>query len=133
MNAMTSPALQHALDRIDAEFGIEAFHANRKKRVRRVMRLFPDYESELRYRWLAVEAQSCRLDLDQFLLLMDRAHRLNVKTGRAVQLYGRGGRMLNAETLFVVRSVLRWLRRYQPSQFQYVVGALVTPMREAAE
>lgn len=125
-----SPALLYALERIDQEFGAAAAHESRKRRTRRLIRLGlsdPEFshETRLRYGWLADEAVSCNLDLDQMLIMLDRSRRLNRQTGRPVRLYGRPFfRMLNTETLFQTRTILRWMRRFAPAQFTRVRDAM---------
>lgn len=135
---MTSPALQHALqhalDRIDTEFGWASYYRNRKARVRRLFAKGPsDFETHLRYGWLAEEALSTRLDLDGALILLNMAHRQHRKTPyHVIRLWARSFRLMNGETIFQVRLILRWMRRFEPSQMPYVVDCLVNPALAAA-
>ena len=131
---MTSPALQAALDRIAHEFGIASFHRSRKRRVRRLFRAGPaDHEARLRYGWLAEEARARRLDLAAALVILDLCHRTNARHGRSVRLWASSFRLLNRETIFVVRLTLRWLRRHAPRRFREVAATMTDELGIAAE
>jgi hypothetical protein len=131
---MTSPALQHALDRIDAEFGIASYHRSRKERVRRLFKRGPyDYESHLRYGWMAEEALSTRMDLEQALYVLDIARRQQIATPRRnIRLWARSSRIMGGETIYQIRLVLRWLRRFDDKAFERVTVALAEPAIAAA-
>lgn len=130
-----SPALAAALARIDREFGIAAFHRSRKRRVRRLVHTGPaDLEVRLRYGWLAQEARDRGLDLDGALLVLERCRQTNARHDRAVRLWASSFRLLNRETIFALRLVLRFLRRRAPARFADVIEAMSTShWRDAAE
>jgi hypothetical protein len=130
-----SPALAAALARIDREFGIAAFHRSRKRRVRRLLQTGPaDLEVRLRYGWLAEEARERGLALAGALIVLERCRQANARHDRAVRLYASSFRLLNRETIFTLRLVLRLLRRSAPANFGDVVDAMTTAnWRDAAE
>jgi hypothetical protein len=133
--APASPALAAALDRIDREFGIAAFHRSRKRRVRRLVRAGPgDIEVRLRYGWLAEEARERGLDLAGALIVLERCRHANARHDRAVRLYASSFRLLNRETIFALRLVLRFLRCRAPASFADIIEAMSTAhWRDAAE
>jgi hypothetical protein len=134
-DAPASPALAAALARIDQEFGIAAFHRSRKRRVRRLLRAgTADLEARLRYGWLAEEARDRGLDLAGALIVLERCRRANARHDRAVRLYASSFRLLNRETIFALRLVLRLLRRRAPASFANTIEAMSTAhWRDAAE
>jgi hypothetical protein len=134
-DAPASPALAVALARIDREFGIAAFHRSRKRRVRRLLRAgTADLEVRLRYGWLAEEARDRGLDLVGALVVLERCRQANARHDRAVRLYASSFRLLNRETIFALRLVLRVLRRRTPASFRDVIDAMSTAhWRDAAE
>lgn len=138
MIPLPSPAFAAFDARIEKEFGIASYYRNRKARVRRLFAKGPnDYETRLRYSWLAEEALSTRLTLDGALILLDMAHRQHRRTPRhAIKLWARSFRLMNGETIFQVRLILRRMRRMrrsQPHAFLDVVGAMTSPVMAAAE
>jgi len=133
--APASPALKAALDRIDQEFGIAAFHRTRKRRVRRLLRAGPaDLEVRLRHGWLAHEARDRSLDLAGALIVLERCRQANARHDRAVRLWANSFRLLNRETIFALRLTLRFLRRHAPARFGDVLETMTAPRwRDAAE
>jgi hypothetical protein len=133
--APASPALAAALARIDREFGIAAFHRSRKRRVRRLLRAgAADFEVRLRCGWLAQEARDRGLDLAGSLIVLERCRQANARHDRAVRLWASSFRLLNRETIFTLRLVLRVLRRHAPESFADVVETMTTlDWRHAAE
>jgi hypothetical protein len=133
--APASPALQAALDRIDREFGLAAFHRSRKRRVRHLLRAgTADLEVRLRYGWLAEEARDRGLDLAGTLVVLERCRRANARHDRPVRLYASSFRLLNRETIFALRLALRFLRRRAPASFGDIIEAMSTAhWRDAAE
>jgi len=129
-----STALAAALDRIDREFGIAAFHRSRKRRVRRLLHAGPaDLEVRLRYGWLAQEAHDRGLDLDGTLVVLERCRQANARHDRAVRVWASSFRLLNRDAIFALRLVLRVLRRRAPASFVEVVTAMTEECRVAAE
>lgn len=125
---MTSPALDAALKRIDQEFGPAAFHRSRKRRARRLISGGPsDHENRLRYGWLADVAIGGGIDLDGALRVLGACHRTNKRLSRPVRLWGDSLRMLNADGIFQLRLMLRWLRRHEPCRLPEILDAMTTP------
>jgi hypothetical protein len=133
--APASPALAAALARIDREFGIAAFNRSRKRRVRRLLLTGPaDLEVRLRYGWLAQEARDRGLDLAGALIVLERCRQANARHDRAVRLWASSFRLLNRETIFALRLVLRFVRRRTQASFADVIEAMSTShWRDAAE
>jgi hypothetical protein len=133
--AAPSPALQAALDRIEEEFGVAAFHRSRKRRVRRLFAAGPaDPEVRLRHAWLAYAARERGIDLDAALILLARCARANARHDRAVRLWADSFRLINRDTIFALRLALRWLRRRAPARFPEILDAMTAPgWRDAAE
>jgi hypothetical protein len=133
--APASPALVAALDRIDREFGIAAFHRSRKRRVRRLLRAGPgDTEVRLRYGWLAQEACERGLNLDGALVVLERCRQANARHDRAVRLWASSFRLLNRETIFTLRLALRFVHRRAPASFADVIETMsASHWRDAAE
>jgi hypothetical protein len=93
-----------------------------------------DFEVRLRYGWLAQEARERGLDLAGSLIVLERCRQANARHDRAVRLWASSFRLLNRETIFALRLVLRLLRRHAPTSFADVIEAMTTlDWRHAAE
>jgi hypothetical protein len=129
-----SPALQAALERIDREFGIAAYHRSRKRRVRRLLAAGPvDDEVVLRHGWLAQAVHERGLDLAGALIVLERCRHANARHDRAVRLWACSFRLLDRDTIFALRLTLRLLRRHAPHRFAQIVEIMAPQRRSAAE
>lgn len=99
-------AFQAALAAIDAGFGIEAVHDQRKRRARRNMRLGVCFETYGRFGFLADYAVVRNFDIDMALLVLGNLAKQAARRPSVVI----NGRSVNADTIRTVRLILRVLR-----------------------